>query len=369
MGQTALGRGESRFQLIAFMRADRPENIVRQILSGRPAASPAWFNSIRLPLGLNFHSAERSNGSSSPNSAIESESELTHRSKGVPGNGLILDSTRSCCSLFRLRGVFSLAISRSADAACCRAPARCDSASAACFSALDDAATALSAKVLATVAAVAAEPADCCVSISTLSSKARTLVSASLTQYSAIPSPATPRATNVQPMNPALAIHFRWRSLFPVTSSGHILSQPLRSTFLTWMYQNFRRRATVLRPKPTACKTSGASNTMPIATAIVEQIRIQNHRFDHASKPRRMALSSASVDSGLSGAIGSHQDVDRNEFFLTSLEVLGVVYVISLTEGFAICLVILRVGRCKRRVLIDRGNVPAVTRTCGMIVS
>ena len=41
-----------------------------------------------------------------------------------------------------------------------------------------------------------------------------------------------------------------------------------------------------------------------------------------------MILSSASADSGLGGVIGSHQDVDRTEFLLTSLEVLGVVYVI-----------------------------------------
>jgi hypothetical protein len=194
-------------------------------------------------------------------------------------------------------------------------------------SAFDDEASALSAKVFATDAAAAAEFAECCVSTSTLSSRTRTLVSASLTKYSATPSPATPSATSIQPMSPAFATHFRWRS-FLVTSSGQTRSQPFKSSFLTRMYQNVLTRAIALRPRPTACQTSGASQTMPTATTMVEMTRNQNQKFDHASKPPRMALSSASADSGLGGVIGSHKDVDRTEFFLTFLEVFGVTYVI-----------------------------------------
>ena len=89
--------------------------------------------------------------------------------------------------------------------------------------------------------------------------------------------------------------------------------------------------ATALRPKPTACQTSGASQMMPIATAIVEPTSAQNHSLDHSSKSARIILLRARARSGSSGNIGlSEKEIDRNEFFLTFLELAGLAYVIAL---------------------------------------
>ncbi len=162
-----------------------------------------------------------------------------------------------------------------------------------------------------------ASPAVLVVSDSDASSKARMPVSASLTKYSATPSPATPSATNVQPTRPIAAIHFRGRS-FLESNSGQSLSQPFRSSIF-W---------TALRPKLIACQTSGASQMMPITTAIVEPTRIQNHKFDHASKSTRIDLSSWLVSSGGS-AEANNRNIDRNDFLLSFLEVAGSIYVID----------------------------------------
>jgi hypothetical protein len=178
---------------------------------------------------------------------------------------------------------------------------------------------AFSANVLARDAASAAEVADCCVSISTAWSNALRSVSASLTKYSAMPSPTTPPATNIQPIRPHVATHLGWRS-FLVMRSGHRRSHPLKSIFFTRIYQNDLIRATAFRPKPTANQTSGASQIMPIATAIVETTRTQNQKLDDASRLPLIILSIASLRWGSIGGSRSDSGIDRNSFFLTFLE-------------------------------------------------
>jgi len=226
----------------------------------------------------------------------------------------------------RDRGVLSRYNSASALAARCSASARCDSASAACVFADVISRSNESASVLAPVArdtafreaisdllekvkarddAVAAEFADRWVSINTAWSKARILVSESLTKYSAIPSPATPKATSIHPSNaviPTRVFHLLLNSMWPNdASSGQVFSQPLKSCCLNCVFQQFL--AHLHAGLITSAQTSGSSANRPTTTATVEMIRILNQNSPQRSRSARIIASSFAAYWGETGTI------------------------------------------------------------------
>ncbi len=231
------------------------------------------------------------------------------------------------CALASDAMVLASSILASKESASCLAPVARVKALDAAAVALSDAATALLANVLARDAAFAAELEEDCVSTSTAWSNALRSVSVSLTKYSAMPSPTTPPATNVQPISPQIATHLGWRSFLAI-NSGQTRSHPLKFIFLIRTYQNDLTRATVLRPKPTASHTSGASQIMPIATAIVETTSTQNQKLDAASRVPRIILSKTALRLGSISGSRTDDGIDRNNFFISLLEAAGIAYLI-----------------------------------------